>query len=92
MRLRMCFGMHPKKLSVKPLCAQRRRAAIGQLSQQAGDIEEERSPSRERPEREETRTFQLLVQPVKVTLEALNIAAKLQHKIDLAERRPICLS
>ena len=78
--------MHPKKLSVKPLCAQKRRAAIGLLSQQAGDMEEERSPSSERPGREETRMLQPSVHPARVTLEALNMAAKLQHKMDRAER------
>ena len=50
------------------------------------------SLSKDRLKREETRMLQVSVQPARVTRDALNMAARLQHRIERAERRPICLS
>ena len=50
------------------------------------------SLSRDRLKREETRMLQVSVHPERVTREALNMEARLQHRMERAERRPICFS
>ena len=82
----------PQEVVSKAIVCAKKSSSNRTIVPAGGAMMEERSPSRERPGREETRMLQDSVQPERVTREALNMAAKLQHKMERAERRPICLS
>ena len=84
----MCGGIKRKKLSLKPLKAQKRREAMGASSQQGGARVVEVEVPMLRESRERTSFLQLFSHPVNVTREALKRAARLTARRDLAERIP----
>ena len=84
----MCGGMKPRKFSLKPLKAQKRREAMGASSQRGGARVVDMEVPMLHESRERTSFLQLFSHPVRVTLEARKRAAKLTAMRDLAERIP----